>query len=292
MRKLLKPTLAVISGVITFFAVMYLFVMVDRQLAFLAVVGIPLLTGLAFKAGDESNWLKYPLCISLPPVAGFGFVEYMSAINFGFLAMPFVVVSAMMGTYLRNKSDNIFQKKYLMGGLGYTLICTLVLVSVVPEMQLFDNMAQQVDEPLPSVELMTLDEKTKMISKMEEDIVVVDFWATWCGPCLQLMPKLEQLNRKYDDDPRVTVMAVNTSWKNSMEDVRGFLDKNPKDVNVLYDKDARLTEKLGIRGIPRTVIIDNREGRLRMKLQGFTPSMDYVGTVTEHVERLLKEKGT
>ena len=292
MRNFLKAALAVISGVITFFAVMYLLVMVDRQLAFLTAVTIPLLAGLAFKAGDESNWLKYPLCISLPPVAGFGFVEYMSATDFGLLAMPFVAISAVMGTYLRNYADNIFRKRTAIAGLSYALICGFIVMAVVPNMQLFDNMTEQVDEPLPSVELMTLDKKTKLISEMDEEIVVVDFWATWCGPCRQLMPKLEQLNKEYDDNPRVTVKAVNTSWKNSLKDVRDFLARNPKDVDVLYDKDARLTEKLGISGIPRTVIIDNREGRLRMKLKGFTPSMDYVGTVTEHVEQLLKEKET
>lgn len=292
MRKFLKPVLAVISGIAIYFAVAYLLLMVDQQLAFLGIVTIPFLAGVVFKVKEDRSWLTYPLCISIPPIIGFGFFWYLSSSsNVGLLFMPLVAGSAFLGSYLRNYVDTIYRKKTGMIAGSYVLICVLIGLTVMPNMKLLD-FTERVNEPVPAVELMTLDKQTTPVSELEGKIIVMDFWATWCGPCLQLMPELERLDKKYDDNPDVVVKAVNTSWKNSLEDVQNFLEENPKDVDVLYDKDGRLTEKLGIDGIPHTVIIDNEAGKLRVRKSGFTPSQDYVGTMSEHIERLLDEQET
>jgi len=91
-------------------------------------------------------------------------------------------------------------------------------------------------------------------------VIVLDFWATWCGPCLAAMPRLDQLARSHPD---VTVIAINIddpAAARTMFDQRGW-------VMTLVADDGDASQRYGVSSIPHTVIVDRR-GMVRQVIRG------------------------
>ncbi len=104
-------------------------------------------------------------------------------------------------------------------------------------------------------------------------VVVVDFWATWCGPCLASMPHLDMLARKHPD---LVVLAVDID---DAKKARALFDKRGFSPRLLAD-DGEVSERYGVSTIPHTVVID-RGGRVRGVFHGGSSELEPL------VERLL-----
>ena len=93
---------------------------------------------------------------------------------------------------------------------------------------------------------------TFTLSEQKGKVVLLNFWATWCGPCVGEMPAFERLKEHYGDD--VSILAVN-----SMEDeatVNQFIKEKGYTFPIAYDTDGELGEKYPTDGIPYTLVID------------------------------------
>ncbi|MEM8959917.1 MAG: TlpA disulfide reductase family protein [Acidobacteriota bacterium] len=108
---------------------------------------------------------------------------------------------------------------------------------------------------------------------------VVDFWATWCQPCLNAMPALQELYDHYDG--KVEFLMLNTGWNDSLLRARGLIQKNGYTFPTAFDTTQKLAKELGIFKIPTTLVID-ASGTVRFRHEGF-------GSVTEVSENLRAE---
>ena len=77
--------------------------------------------------------------------------------------------------------------------------------------------------------------------------VLIDFWETWCGPCLQVFPAMQQLREEYPED--FVMLAVTVGMSDTKEDALGFIEENEYDFTWLYDENEVFVE-LGAQGIP------------------------------------------
>lgn len=119
----------------------------------------------------------------------------------------------------------------------------------------------------------TLDGKTVTISDFKGKVIVLDFWETWCGPCLRLMPTLDKLSKDYSED--FVVLAVSPGWSDTKEDVQKFVSENKYNfTNVMAPVD--LSKTLKIAGIPYKVYISAKGEiiKARMGISG-DPEVDY-----------------
>lgn len=119
-----------------------------------------------------------------------------------------------------------------------------------------------VDQPAPDFALPTLDGGSVRISDLKGRVVFVNFWATWCPPCVDELPLLQKFAAEQGDDGAV-ILAVNSS--EDAETIRAYLDANAIDLSavpVLLDSDAAVYRRFGVIRLPTTWIID-REGVLR-----------------------------
>lgn len=110
----------------------------------------------------------------------------------------------------------------------------------------------------------------KLSDHKGKDIVVLDFWATWCGPCVAALPVLEKVTGKYANQ-NVVFYAVNQ--REDAEKVNAFLAKQGLSLNVLLDSDAGVGKKYQVRGIPQSVII-GKDGTVQAVHIGFSPSLE------------------
>ena len=96
-------------------------------------------------------------------------------------------------------------------------------------------------------------------------VVVVDFWASWCKPCRQSIPWLNELRTQYGAQGLV-IVGVNVDANRT--DAERFQREVPIRFEVLYDTQGKLAERLGLQGMPTTFVYD-RDGKLAHMLVGY-----------------------
>ncbi len=114
-----------------------------------------------------------------------------------------------------------------------------------------------------------MDKKPLLKAELAGKIVVIDFWATWCKPCIASFPYLHQVYKKYADDPQVKFVVLNSGSGNSCDDAYKWAQANPEfDFPFYYNQDKKLSSKLEITSIPTTLILD-KKGNIRFRKVGF-----------------------
>ena len=88
-------------------------------------------------------------------------------------------------------------------------------------------------------------------------ITVFDFWATWCKPCVQLMPKLNQIAEEYKENKAISIVGVNIDDPRSINKVKPFINSIGVTYPVLYDTDKELADMLNVSAVPTMVIVDD-----------------------------------
>lgn len=154
-----------------------------------------------------------------------------------------------------------------------------------------DILKSLVNKPAIDFALKGLDGKTVKLSSLKGKVVVVDFWATWCGPCLASFPYLQKVYEKYKSNPNVVILALNTwervTGKEREDQVKKFMADNKYTFPVLYDEG--FVEKYGVEGIPTKFVID-KKGMIQFKSIGFIGGDKMVEEMTMQLDMLLDDK--
>lgn len=121
------------------------------------------------------------------------------------------------------------------------------------------------------------------LSELKGQVVMINFWATWCGPCRQEMPLLEEMYARYNR-MGFTLLGVNVE-----EDSRGadaYLRETPVSFPILFDSDNEVSKLYDVIAMPSTVILD-KEGNVRYLHKGYKPG--YENEYLSQIRTLLKE---
>lgn len=122
------------------------------------------------------------------------------------------------------------------------------------------------------------------VSDFEGKVILIDFWETWCSPCLATFPVLQKLREKYPD--RFTVLAVTPGFTDTAEDARKFRAEHDYDFHFLMDSNG-LNEKLGVEGIPFKVYVDEDGEFIEKSMGSYGPEKEF-----QVVEELILEHST
>lgn len=119
--------------------------------------------------------------------------------------------------------------------------------------------------PAPAVRFTTLAGAPETLADFRGHVVLLNLWATWCGPCLKEMPSLQRLQRALG--PRLTIIALSQDRRGAAA-VKPFLARYKLDALAVYlDPDDRASQAFGVSGLPTSFLID-RDGRILGSLEG------------------------
>jgi thiol-disulfide isomerase/thioredoxin len=136
----------------------------------------------------------------------------------------------------------------------------------------------------PNIGLLDADGAMVQLAAYRGQVVLVDFWASWCPPCKASFPALDSLYREYQSRG-VEVLAVNLDERR--RDADAFLGDHPHRLKVLFDPKGASPVAFGVKGMPSSFLID-RTGAIRFTHMGY--SGDVHDSYSREIVQLLAER--
>lgn len=144
-------------------------------------------------------------------------------------------------------------------------------------------LAANTSGPAPDFTLKSRSGENIKLSELRGQVVMINFWASWCGPCRQEMPILDQLYQRYEP-MGFTLLGVNVEEDSAAAEK--VLREIPVSFPVLYDSKNQVSENYQVRAMPSTFLID-RDGKVRYLHKGYKPG--YEDEYQQQVRELIRE---
>lgn len=171
--------------------------------------------------------------------------------------------------------NNVIQLLHIKKKLFFFAIFALVMSVFLPAAQ-----ALEIGDSVPNFTLPDMRDTKVSLKDFKGQVVILNFWATWCPPCRQEMPEFNEMNAELKESGEAVLLAINLTdgRRETKSKVDQFLKSNNYDMRVLLDSEGQAAGIFSIRGIPTTVVID-REGVLRGQIVGSTTKSDVMKLV-------------
>ena len=152
-----------------------------------------------------------------------------------------------------------------------------LLMTIAASLLALSVNAGELSGPAPDVTLKSTDGKNIRLADLKGNVVMVNFWASWCGPCRQEMPLLEKMYNDYKDAGFV-LLGVNVDAE--AEDRDKFLKETTVTFPILDDSDNTATEEFGVEAMPSSYFVD-KDGNLAYLHKGYKPGEedDYIAQI-------------
>jgi peroxiredoxin len=158
---------------------------------------------------------------------------------------------------------------------SFLLVCTLLLAGGVASARtnhaFVDTARTKIGDKMPAISVEEVSGSTFSLASEKGKVVVVNFWATWCGPCQVEMPRLEkEIWEKYKSYPNFAMIAI--AREQTRETVSDFEKKHPVYTYPLaFDPHRAVYKQFADSGIPRTYVV-GRDGKIVFQSVGYEPA--------------------
>ncbi|MEO2177768.1 MAG: TlpA disulfide reductase family protein [bacterium] len=140
-------------------------------------------------------------------------------------------------------------------------------------------MAVELDQPAPDFTLKSMSGENLRLEELRGKVVLINFWASWCGPCRQEMPILDRIHQRYEPTG-FSVLGVNV--ESDPTKARKIADRTRVKFPLVLDQKQQVSEAYNVEAMPYTVLVD-RDGKVRYIHAGYKPGDEQI-----YINRLKK----
>ncbi len=144
------------------------------------------------------------------------------------------------------------------------MLCIALFITACGQDQQGTTKTALIGNPAPDFTLVDLQGKTWTLSQLKGQVVFVNFWATWCPPCVNEMPSMQNL---YEMLPKDRFKMLALLYNDDPVVAENFVEKFDITIPVLHDRDNLISRKYGLTGVPETFVVD-KKGLIREKVIG------------------------
>lgn len=212
--------------------------------------------------------------------------------NYTMINIPFpgaAFILSFGGLFIGRKWNSLSNSQRGAAILTSLLLLVLLPTTIMPPY--FNFWETYARGKAPDFVFQTFDNKTVSSTDLNGKVILLDFWDTHCGPCVKLMPEMEQFYGRYKDDPRVAILVVNAGWE-SLENAQSFVDRNSFQLPFAYDDNSNAGRRMHVYTLPTTIIID-QNFQYSWKHVGYDEEIetDYFKVLEKRINNLLASAG-
>ena len=152
----------------------------------------------------------------------------------------------------------------------------------------------RINKPLPDFSMENMEGKKVTLSDLKGKVVIIDFWAVWCGPCREALPFFQKAYDKYKNNKNVRFLAINTLERTKEQEklpfIKSFINSNNYTFPVLIDNEnVDLVGKLGVANLPTKFAIDT-DGNIQFSSTGFNGEEEMLKEIDIWIRLLLPKE--
>lgn len=195
---------------------------------------------------------------------------------------PIYLVGAFLGV--------LFKKHKIKAGVASALLTAAMLfiaIDMIPR-DLESMLLKERYDKLPEFTIQHMNGETTDSRSLAGKVVVLDFFGTWCKPCILELPELDKVKEAFDEDQVVFYVINADQGRDTPEKFEAFIDKNNYSFHFAYDLNSEIFKKLEMDhlGLPTLLVID-KDQHIRMQHVGYNPAEIYfVERLTETIRSL------
>jgi len=273
-----------VFGIVTTILVGSFLLLVSLDMRWMGAVAIILSFITSFwREKPEGKPLVKSFVFSIPFAVFFYLVIKPDLPSIWFL-VPAVVASSLLGQLAASQKSRLW---------GYVVSDLLLIFLLVWSIPLFvgDDLTRFLNEKVEAFEFTDHDGNIISSVGFNNSTVIIDFYGTWCKPCIAELPKLAKVRDRFSDNPNVKFYVVNADQGgDNLEKAKRFEEKYGLGFTYAYDEGMIAYKKLGLAsaGVPSLVILDP-SGNVRLKHIGFNASeTDFVEKMISHIESISR----
>lgn len=205
------------------------------------------------------------------------------ALNFMIIVF---LLSVVIGYYSKHALNNKSRVKFYsqLSVISFMLLGGILMIPQLVESELVDILNQNA----PEFSFQTLEGEVITSSELNGNVVIIDFFGTWCLPCIPELKDLEEIKKVYEPKGVKFYVLSTGQGGDTPEKVRKYIQKRGFTFQFGFDEGAQVHQLFGFSGVPALVIIDGA-GNTRIKHEGYNASEDFIGGISSHLDEILNE---
>ena len=140
--------------------------------------------------------------------------------------------------------------------------------------------------PAPSFQLTDVGGRRIYSEDFASKVMIVDFWATWCGSCIAEFSELEKVKSHFEGNESVAFLVINVDDGGSIDKTRGFLQRRNFNLPFYIDDKYKTYKRFNVEALPTLFVVDTK-GNLKSRTVGFNGADDYSNNMITEIERLI-----